>query len=132
MINTMKGGVLNVLDLLGIIIWIVGFYFESTGDAQLKKFIADPANKGKLMDKGLWHYSRHPNYFGEVTMWWGIFVIALSVPYGIVSIIGPIVITILITKISGIPLVEKSFAGKPGFDEYKRTTSIFFPLPSKK
>jgi steroid 5-alpha reductase family enzyme len=126
-----KGGAGNFLDAVGILVWLVGFYFESTGDAQLKAFIVNPENKGKLMDKGLWHYTRHPNYFGEVMMWWGIWIIALSVPFGFYGIIGPLAITWLITMVSGIPLVEKSFADKPGFAEYKRTTSVFFPLPPK-
>jgi steroid 5-alpha reductase family enzyme len=131
-IISMKGNSLGTGDVISVIVWIIGFYFESTADAQLKHFIADPENKGKIMDRGLWQYSRHPNYFGEVTMWWGIWIMALAVPYGIIGIIGPIVITVLITQVSGIPLVEKSFIGKPGFDAYKASTSIFFPLPPKK
>jgi steroid 5-alpha reductase family enzyme len=119
--------VLTIFDILGLLIWIKGFAFESIGDAQLRKFIADPANKGKIMDRGLWKYTRHPNYFGEVLQWWGIFVIGLSVPNGIWGIIGPLTITFLILKVSGVPLLEKAFAGKPGFEEYKRKTSVFIP-----
>ncbi len=122
----------GVLEILGISVWCIGFYFESLGDNQLKDFVSDSANKGKLMDKGLWKYSRHPNYFGEVTQWWGIFIIALSVPGAFFTIIGPATITTLILFVSGIPLLEKKYAGRPDFEVYKKRTSIFFPLPPKK
>lgn len=117
---------------LGLIVWMTGFVFESLGDAQLARFIADPQNKGKLMQSGLWRYTRHPNYFGEVTQWWGIWVIALGVPYGWIGIIGPLTITFLILKISGIPLLEKKMAENPEFAEYQKETSMFFPLPKRK
>ncbi len=123
---------ITMLDVLGIIIWIKGFVFESVGDAQLKKFIKDPSNKGKIMNQGLWKFTRHPNYYGEVMQWWGIFVIALSVPYGYFGIIGPLTISFLILKVSGIPMLEKGFAGRPDFEEYKRKTSAFIPWFPKK
>ena len=118
---------LGIFDFVGVAFWIFGFIFESVGDAQLARFIKDPANKGKLMQSGLWRYTRHPNYFGEVTMWWGVWLLALSVPYGFLSIIGPIAITILILKVSGIPMLEKKMLENPEFAEYKRRTSIFVP-----
>jgi len=121
----------KLLDFFGFIVWAIGFYFESIGDMQLKQFISNPANKGKTMDQGLWRYSRHPNYFGEVTQWWGIFIIALSIPLGFITIIGPLTITILILFVSGIPLLEKKYAGRKDFEEYKKRTSIFIPLPPK-
>jgi len=130
-INTSAGQDLGVLDFVGLAVWILGFVFESVGDAQLARFIKDPANKGKLMQSGLWRYTRHPNYFGEVTMWWGIGIIALSVPNGIYGIIGPLTITFLILKVSGIPMLEKKMAENTEFAEYKKSTSIFFPLPPK-
>jgi steroid 5-alpha reductase family enzyme len=114
-----------------VCVWVIGFFFESVGDAQLSRFIKDPANKGKLMQSGLWKYTRHPNYFGEVTQWWGLWIIALSVSYGWLGIIGPLTITTLILKVSGIPLLEKSMEGNPEFQEYKKRTSVFFPLPPK-
>lgn len=123
---------LGLLDLLGILVWLIGFYFEAVGDWQLTKFKLDPKNKGSIMKTGLWQYSRHPNYFGEVTQWWGIFLIALAVPNGFVSIIGPVTISILILKISGIPLLEAKYVGNKEFDEYKRKTSSFFPNVPKK
>lgn len=122
---------ITYLDFLGITIWVVGFIFESVGDYQLSKFISNPANKGKIIQTGFWKYSRHPNYFGEVTQWWGIFLLAISIPNGFVTIIGPIVITILILFVSGVPLLEKKYQGREDFEEYKKRTSVFFPLPPR-
>jgi steroid 5-alpha reductase family enzyme len=130
-INHGIGESLGIFDLVGILVWITGFYFESTGDAELARFIRDPSNKGKIMQGGLWRYTRHPNYFGEVTQWWGIFIIALSIPYGIFTIIGPLTITFLILFVSGIPMLEKKYSGRPDFEAYKHRTSVFFPLPPK-
>ncbi len=130
-INIYRGGELNVLDFLGVVVWLVGFVFEAVGDYQLTRFISDPKNKGKIMQFGLWKYTRHPNYFGEVTQWWGIFIIALSVPYGLVGIVGPLLITFLIVKVSGIPMLEKNMEKNKDFENYKKRTSVFFPLPPK-
>ena len=121
----------GALEIVGLLLWALGFYFESTGDKQLKEFISNPANKGKLMDKGLWQYSRHPNYFGEVTQWWGIFVIALSISGSLFTVVGPLTITVLILFVSGVPLLENKYAGRPDFEEYKKRTSVFFPLPPR-
>jgi len=130
-INYSRAGSIGLLDLVGCAVWITGFLFESFGDAQLARFIKDPANKGKLIQSGLWQYTRHPNYFGEVTQWWGIWLIALSVPGGWMSIIGPITITFLILKVSGIPMLEKKMAEKPEFADYSKRTSMFIPLPPR-
>jgi steroid 5-alpha reductase family enzyme len=119
------------LDFLGLIIWTIGFFFEVVGDWQLTQFIKDPSNKGKLMQSGLWQFSRHPNYFGEVTQWWGIFLIALSIPYGWMTIVGPLTITSLILFVSGVPLLEKKYAGRADFETYKRRTSKLIPLPKR-
>jgi steroid 5-alpha reductase family enzyme len=132
LINKNAGQGLGFLDIAGILLWLIGFFFESVGDAQLAKFIKSPLNKGKLMQNGLWKYTRHPNYFGEVTQWWGIWLIALSAPNGWLGIIGPITITILILFVSGVPLLEKKYAGRADFEEYKKRTSMFIPLPPKK
>lgn len=115
------------LDVLGVAVWLFGFYFEAVGDAQLARFIQNPANKGKLMTQGLWQYTRHPNYFGEVTQWWGMWLVSLSVPFGWVGVIGPATITFLILKVSGIPLLEKKMEQHPDFAEYKRSTNMFLP-----
>ncbi len=122
---------LNFLDYLGAAVWLTGFFFEALGDYQLDVFKRDPASKGRIMQTGLWRYSRHPNYFGEVTMWWGIYLIALSVPNGFLTFIGPLTITFLILKVSGIPMLEKKYVDNAAFQEYARRTSAFFPLPPK-
>lgn len=115
----------------GLLLWAVGFYFEAMGDWQLSRFIKNPANKGKLMTSGLWAYTRHPNYFGEVTQWWGIWLIGLLCPLGLFAVIGPITITFLILKVSGIPMLEKKMVNHPEFEAYKNRTSMFFPLPQR-
>lgn len=115
----------------GLVVWMIGFFFETASDYQLRRHIANPANKGKLMTGGLWKYTRHPNYFGEATMWWGIFLIALSTPYGWLTLVTPVIITYLLLFVSGVPMTEKSFEGRPGWADYKRRTSMFLPLPPK-
>ncbi len=127
-INASPQAPLGPLDLIGTAIWIIGFLFEAIGDAQLSSFMQNPANRGALMQSGLWRYTRHPNYFGEATQWWGLWIIALSAPYGSVAIIGPIAITILITKVSGIPLLEKKMEANPAFADYKKRVSAFVPF----
>lgn len=122
---------LGLFAWIGLAVWLVGFFFEVIGDAQLKKFLSDKKNKGKLMTKGLWKLTRHPNYFGEAAMWWGIFIIVLEVPYGWIGIITPVLITYLLYFVSGVPLTEKSFSKKPGWKEYKHQTSKFVPLPPR-
>jgi len=131
-INRSLSNHFGLLEFVGLMLWGIGFYFETTADKQLKEFLAKPANKGKLMTSGLWQYSRHPNYFGEVVQWWGIFIIALSLPSSLLTIIGPLTITILILFVSGIPLLEKKYAGRADFEAYKKRTSIFIPLPPRK
>ncbi len=131
-INKNNGTSINFLDIFGILIWLIGFIFETVGDLQLSKFIKNSANKGKLIQNGLWKYTRHPNYFGEVTQWCGIWLIALNVSNGLIGIIGPIVITFLILKVSGIPMLEKKMEKNPEFENYKKRTSIFIPMPPKK
>lgn len=121
-----------LLIYLGIAVWLGGFVFESVADTQLARFVRNPANAGKVMQSGLWRYSRHPNYFGEVTMWWGIFIVALSVPNGIYTIVGPLTITTLILFVSGIPLLEKRYKDQPEYQVYSRRTSVFIPLPPRK
>lgn len=123
---------LGVLDFAGIGVWVFGFMFEAVGDAQLARFLADPANKGHIMDRGLWRFTRHPNYFGEAMMWWGLGIMALSITGGWIGLIGPIMITWLLTKVSGIPLVERPREGKPEWEAYKARTSAFLPLPVRK
>lgn len=118
-------------NLVGVALWTTGFFFEVVGDWQLKKFIGNSKNKGKIMKSGVWHYTRHPNYFGEVTQWWGIFLIILFAPFWYVALIGPITITILILGLSGIPMLERRYEGNQEYERYQETTSAFFPWPPK-
>jgi len=126
-INTYDARALGLVDAVAVLLWILGFGFEAISDWQLDRFISDPGNRGKIMDQGLWRYSRHPNYFGEVTMWWALYIMALSVPWGWASIIGPLTITYTILYVSGVPLTEKLMKDNPGFADYKRRTSVFIP-----
>lgn len=123
---------LSYTIIIGFLVWVTGFLFEAIADKQLSTFIKDPNNKGKLLTTGLWKYSRHPNYFGEVIQWWGVWIIAFQSIENIFTIISPITISILIIFVSGIPLLENKYKNRPDFIEYKNRTSIFFPLPPKK
>lgn len=123
---------LNLLDGLGVLVWLSGFLFEVIGDRQLAAFISDPANRGRLMTGGLWGWTRHPNYFGEATLWWGKGILALSASGGWLGLIGPVTITVLLLFVSGVPLLEKKYAGRPDWEQYKKRTSIFFPWFPKK
>ncbi|MDD3213093.1 MAG: DUF1295 domain-containing protein [Eubacteriales bacterium] len=116
----------------GMLVFAVGFLFESVGDAQLAAFLRDPAHKGKIMDSGLWRYTRHPNYFGEATMWWGMAVIAVSGGIAPWVFVSPITITLLLLFVSGVPMLEKNMKDRPGYAEYARRTSVFFPWFPKK
>ncbi len=124
---------LTWLDFLGLIIWMMGFIFEAVSDWQLARFKADPANKGKVMDRGLWAYSRHPNYFGECLIWWGIFLIALATPASWWTVASPLVITAVLLKMTGVPLTEKTIVKtRPAYREYIQRTPAFFPWFPKK
>jgi len=130
--NCRPGGGFGFLEVMGVCVWLFGFLFEAVGDAELARFASDPNNRGKILQTGLWRYTRHPNYFGEVVQWWGIWLMAAAVPGGWFSIAGPLTITVLILKVSGVPLLEKKMAGKPDFAEYKRRTNEFFPWIPKR
>lgn len=117
------------LDYLGVALWGVGMVFETGGDWQLARFRADPANQGKVLDSGLWRYTRHPNYFGEFCEWWGLFLIALA-GGGWWSAVGPIVLTFLLFKVSGVALTEKTIRQRrPAYQDYIDRTNAFFPGP---
>ncbi len=123
---------LTLLDLLGLCVWTVGFAFESLADRQLRSFLADPANKGAVMDRGLWRYSRHPNYFGDSVIWWGIFLVAAGTPWGWVTVFSPLLMTLFLVKISGVPLLEEALASRRvGYRKYMERTSAFVPWPPK-
>ena len=122
---------LSLISVTGLLVWSVGYFFETVGDWQLDKFIASKPASGEILSSGLWKYTRHPNYFGEVTMWWGVWIMIASLPLSYTALISPLMITFLILKVSGIPMLEKSFADNQNFQEYKKHTSSFFPLPPK-
>ncbi len=117
----------QITDSMGAIIWVKGFFFEVVGDAQMASFKKNPANKGKVMRTGLWKYTRHPNYFGEATMWWGIFLIAIPSGYWYISLLSPVLITLLIIKVTGVELLEKKYKDNAEYQEYVRTTNSFIP-----
>lgn len=118
---------------IGIVVWVIGIVFETVADLQLTRFRADPANKGTVLNTGLWRYSRHPNYFGELCVWWGLFLIACDNPLGLVTIIGPILYTYLIVNITGQATLDKKLAReRPGYREYMESTSGMIPLPPKR
>ncbi len=129
--TTHPGAPLGWLDGLGVVIWGVGFAWETIADAQLARFKRDPASRGGIIETGLWQYSRHPNYFGEVMLWWGIWLVSLSSPQGWVGAIGPACITFLILKVSGVPLLERQMADRPGFAAYARRVNAFLPGPPR-
>lgn len=126
-INRGEGGPLGSADGAGSCIWLFGFVFEALGDAELARFVKNSLNRGKTLQTGLWRYTRHPNYFGEVVQWWGIAVLAFGVPGGWLGILGPVTITVLILKVSGIPMLEKRMSKNPDFADYKRSTNALFP-----
>jgi len=126
-VSAHEGDALGWLDALGCLIWLIGFSFEALGDYQLLRFMKNPANKGCVMRYGIWRTTRHPNYFGEATLWWGCFLIASSVPNGLWAMVSPVVIDWLLLCVSGIPMLEAKYADRPEYQEYKRTTSAFIP-----
>lgn len=120
------------LDYLAILIWLIGFIFEAGGDWQLMNFRADASNKGKVLNTGLWQFTRHPNYFGDAVQWWGFYLIALAAGAWW-TILSPIFMTFLLMRVSGVVLLEHSLKKtKPEYAEYIAKTSSFFPLPPKK
>ncbi|HET7009434.1 MAG TPA: DUF1295 domain-containing protein [Anaerolineales bacterium] len=119
---------LGALDFLGVLVWAVGFFFEAVGDWQLARFKSDPAHRGKLMDRGVWSWTRHPNYFGDAAQWWGFYLIAAATGSGALTIFSPILMTFLLVRVSGVGLLEKSLKdAKPGYREYMERTSAFVP-----
>lgn len=119
--------------IAGCAVWMVGFFFEAVADAQLLAFQRDPASRGRVLDTGLWRYSRHPNYFGEALLWWGFGLCALGVPGGAWTLYAPLVMTLLLLRVSGVPLLEAGMASRrPGYRAYVERTSSFLPRPPRK
>ncbi|MGZ6996092.1 MAG: DUF1295 domain-containing protein [Acidimicrobiia bacterium] len=124
---------LGPLAVIGTLIWIVGFAFETIGDAQLTSFKADPSSAGQVMDRGLWKYTRHPNYFGDACVWWGIALVAAESGLGSIGLVGALVMTVLLRRVSGVPMLERSMAKRrPGYAAYATRTSPFLPRPPRR
>jgi len=130
-INSTKGSGIGMLEIVGILIWGFGMIWEVVGDWQLYKFRGEAKNKGKIMQTGLWKYSRHPNYFGEALLWWGVFLMAMKMPYGYLTIIGPLLIGFLLLKVSGVPMLERKYKDNNEYQKYARRTSVFIPWRQK-
>jgi steroid 5-alpha reductase family enzyme len=130
--NATDRGGWGLLSTLGVLVWAFGLAFEAIGDQQLAAFRQNPKNKGQIITTGLWRYTRHPNYFGEATLWWGVWLVALGAPWGWAAVLGPITITYLLRFVSGVPMLEKRTEGRPGWEAYKRRTNAFVPWFPKK
>jgi len=122
----------GALTWVGVALWTVGVLFEAVGDAQLERFRRDPANRGRIMDVGLWRYTRHPNYFGDACVWWGIFLVAADAPGALVTVYAPVTMTLLLTKGSGARILERHMSGRPGWAAYAARTSAFIPWPPRR
>jgi len=124
---------LGALDALGLGLWATGLFFEAVGDWQLARFKAEPANRERVMDRGLWRYTRHPNYFGDALAWWGLFAVAASTPAGPWTLPSPVLMTFLLMRVSGVPLLERSLLRtRPGYRDYAARTSRFVPWPPRR
>ena len=124
---------LGALDALGVALFATGLGFEAVGDWQLARFRAQPQNRGRVLDRGLWRYTRHPNYFGDSLAWWGMFCVAASTPLGPWTAVSPALMTFLLLRVSGVPLLERSLARtRPGYADYVARTSAFVPLPPRR
>jgi steroid 5-alpha reductase family enzyme len=121
------------LALSGLVVWALGMFFETVGDWQLGRFRNDPSSKGQVLDTGLWRFTRHPNYFGDACVWWGISLVSFDAWPGILTVLSPVAMTWLLARGTGKPLLEKDMASRrPGYADYVRRTSGFVPLPPKK
>jgi steroid 5-alpha reductase family enzyme len=126
------GPPLGALDAAGGVLFAIGFLFESVGDWQVARFKSDPTKAGKVLDRGLWRYTRHPNYFGDFLVHWGIFVIALATTWGWATVLSPLFMTFLLLRVSGVAMLEQTIGRRrPEYAEYQRRTSAFFPRPPR-
>ena len=129
----MDGTGFGVLGWLGVVVWLIGFAFETIGDEQLRRFKADPGNRGRVLDAGLWRYTRHPNYFGDACVWWGLYLLACSTWPGAATILSPVAMTFTLARGTGKPMLEKGMARtRPAYAQYVERTSGFFPLPPRR
>lgn len=128
----LESGPAGPVTVIGAVVWLAGFFFESVGDWQLARFKADPAHQGMIMDRGLWRYTRHPNYFGDACMWWGLFLISLGSWAGVATVFAPLMMTYLLTRGTGQHLTERRMADRPQYADYVARTSGFIPLPPRR
>ncbi len=115
------------VTLAGVLLWVTGVVFEAVGDRQLRVFKSDPAHHGVVMDRGLWAWTRHPNYFGDACVWWGLWLITIAGWWSLLTVLSPLLMTYFLVHVTGARLTEKYMAGRPGFDEYRARTSFFVP-----
>jgi steroid 5-alpha reductase family enzyme len=132
-VSSQRPAALGAAAIPGILVFAIGLGFEGIGDEQLRRFKADPANKGQVMDRGLWRYTRHPNYFGDVCVWWGLWLVALPAGGTWWTVVGPLTMTYLLVRVSGKAMLERDIGNRrPGYAEYIARTSGFFPLPPRR
>ncbi|MYR07839.1 DUF1295 domain-containing protein [Gordonia sp. SID5947] len=125
-------GIWVVVLAAGCGLWLLGLVFEAVGDAQLRRFKADPANKVRIMDRGLWSWTRHPNYFGDASVWWGLWLISASAWPGVLTVLSPVAMTYFLVYATGARLLEKSMSRRPGYRAYQERTSYFLPRPPQR
>ena len=131
-VSAASGDGLVVVAVLGAAVWLLGVVFEAVGDAQLARFKADDRNKGTVMDRELWGWTRHPNYFGDSAVWWGLYLVAASAWPGVLTVLSPVVMTYFLVFATGARLLEKEMSKRPGYPEYQQRTSYFIPRPPKR
>ncbi len=129
--SSLTAGSFRPFDFVAVLIWCIGFGLEVISDWQLHRFLSDELNKGKVLDWGIWRYTRHPNYFGELLMWWSIWLLALPVGSGGITLLSPLTITVIIWLFS-IPITENHMAANPAYEDYKKRTSTLIPWTPKK
>lgn len=117
--------------VLGVVVWAIGLAFETVGDYQMRVFKSDPSNQGAIMDRGLWAWTRHPNYFGDAAVWWGLWLVTIAGWISLVTVLSPVLMTYLLAYVTGGRLTEKYMRNRPGFSDYCARTSFFVPRPPK-
>ncbi|HLY34923.1 MAG TPA: DUF1295 domain-containing protein [Jatrophihabitantaceae bacterium] len=132
LVGGFERGPVRVIGAIGVALWVLGVWFEAVGDAQLERFRNDPSRAGNIMNTGLWRYTRHPNYFGDACVWWGIYLIAAERWPGVLTLPAPVLMTLLLTKGSGARILERHMAGRPGWADYVARTSGFVPRPPRR
>ena len=130
-VSSTAGSGVPAVAVAGVALWLVGVVFEAVGDAQLARFKADPANQGKVMDRGLWSWTRHPNYFGDASVWWGTWLVAASAWPGVLTFLSPALMTYFLVFGTGARTLERHLAQRPGYAAYQRRTSPFLPRPPR-